>query len=752
MIANSNRIQTKPSALLSVSAELYGFPQPSNANKQIINWNAWTWVDSKTCYVSDTSNFLYKSVNSGFTFQKLALPNGEGVPVQDILFDAVNPMMVMTISPPTQPKTYMLISQDGGQSFLLHVINVALTSLKVNPRVTGNLIAMNNNKNLYVSTDFGVTWNQILTSLKIKEAYWDPASTDSDESLVGIFAIGTKADGTSSLIYTSDFGKTTTSIIDGAKDIDSTDNYLYVAATFGAGTSLYVRSNQDPVSNNVMGFLQCQFPFGKVVETNEFAVLDDTTGAIWLGISPKSTATSPPYSSIYVSNSYGNIFTLQAQYVNHNHDMDNRFDSYDFTPFYGLPGVYIINNVTNPYQAGANKSPILRSLISYNNGGNWAQLAAPLPNPNKQNSLNIFGQTTYTKRGYGAFYSHDHAPGLAFASGIVNNGISPSAPLNKISTFLTRDGGQSWNAVFDNPSIYEFVNYGSILVYADTGINTNNISYSIDGGLTFIDYTFDTATGVMYDIQDIQNDPNTTSLVAIILCTANGNGYAFSIDFSTIGLPVCDPTKDYEYFVTNDILGAQINYTRIKQGSTCTLTGVLPEPQYIYSVCTFDDFECDLGFVDISYNDSQLICAIDPNFTPPNDWQADPPSDCPLDTTYAISRGYRMIAGDVCINGISSELMPTIKNCPTSSVFKKNKWLAPFIIILVLVFAGIGIFFFLHKNPEVKEKILKKLGLSKDQKYSSLGIRPNSLADDEFGIEDDDAQILNDNDLNNDEF
>ena len=63
-----------------------------------------------------------------------------------------------------------------------------------------------------------------------------------------------------------------------------------------------------------------------------------------------------------------------------------------------------------------------------------------------------------------SFYSHSNAPGLVMAAGNTGEYLDPAA--DSTCTWLSRDGGFSWEDVADYAAIYEFGDHGSILLTA----------------------------------------------------------------------------------------------------------------------------------------------------------------------------------------------------------------------------------------------------------------------------------------------
>ena len=66
-----------------------------------------------------------------------------------------------------------------------------------------------------------------------------------------------------------------------------------------------------------------------------------------------------------------------------------------------------------------------------------------------------------------SFYSHENAPGIIMAVG--NTGAYLDLEADQLCTWLSRDGGLSWEDVRETAHIYDFGDHGGILVSAKHG-------------------------------------------------------------------------------------------------------------------------------------------------------------------------------------------------------------------------------------------------------------------------------------------
>ncbi|KYQ92650.1 PDZ domain-containing protein [Tieghemostelium lacteum] len=702
-----------------------------------INWNdSPRYINSNTVFIQQTDMSIYVSYDGGFIFAPLKIANNV-VKAVEIIIDPINPSYVLLKGQNTATSVTLYRSVDGGQNFQTSQMTYPLSRITPHPVKTQYLVAHSFAK-AYYSTDFGLSWQQAFAGSQLYSQMgigivpvWDTQNST-------MYALLKSTGGVGTLVSSGDFGKTQTTLLPNAVNMIASNNYIYVGTydKTNGDLDLFVRSLQNPVTNDAGGFVECEFPFGEDLQPNDYRIIDDNSNAIWLGVVLKQAS---HWGSMYVSDITGSQYTSVLPHV-------NLGQVYDFTPFYGVSGVFIANNLTN-WQSDPTKPTAVQTLISYDNGGDWSTLTQPADMPCTNGcSLNVHGVSAFAdnNRGYGPFYAIPNAPGVAIATGTVNPILSSQPNQKLIKTFLSRDTGQTWTKIFDTGSIYEFGNYGNFIVLADCLQDTNVIYYSIDGGSTFqsVNLTY------TYDIINIVTASDNSGMKFILLAQdSNDNGVIITMDFTGVGYPTCTTTDYMNVNITGKtsngcILGEISTYNMRKPSSPC-LVDIAPfSSTSVTCDCTVDDWECDLGFTEVVSNSTTLVCGVDPQYTSPTNQ----PTDCPAGGNKTVSNGYRLVPGTQCTNGVSYLYAPSIVPCPGSQKEKSKGWIAAVVIIVILVVLG-GVGFYIYKNPILMEKVRKLVGYNRGPKYSVVGFKPNSLADDEFGIEDDDAQILNDNDL-----
>jgi hypothetical protein len=118
------------------------------------------------------------------------------------------------------------------------------------------------------------------------------------------------------------------------------------------------------------------------------------------------------------------------------------------------------------------------------------------------------------------------------------------APYTESDTFLTRDGGFTWEEVHKDAHMYEFGDSGSVLVIANDERPTDHVLYSTDEGLTWKEYKFGDAVRV----RSIVTVPMDTSRKFILFgysAKSTRKALAIHLDFSAITSRKCqfiDPT------------------------------------------------------------------------------------------------------------------------------------------------------------------------------------------------------------------
>ena len=109
---------------------------------------------------------------------------------------------------------------------------------------------------------------------------------------------------------------------------------------------------------------------------------------------------------------------------------------------------------------------------------------------------------------------------------------------DQVNTYLTRDGGLTWDEVKKGSHIYEIGDHGGLIVMASDQEATNTLYYSWDEGLTWTDYRF---CNNKIEVENIIIEPSNTGQRFVIYGSSikrknsnNHNGLIVDIDFSSL--------------------------------------------------------------------------------------------------------------------------------------------------------------------------------------------------------------------------
>lgn len=338
----------------------------------------------------------------------------------------------------------------------------------------------------------------------------------------------------------------------------------------------------------------------------------------------------------------------------------------------------------------------IKSLITFNKGGDWKRIKAPERDVEGKKYdcgefcyLNLYGISSDTA----PYYSVDSAAGILIANGSVGRYLSREN--DSINTFLSRDGGLNWFEIKKGTHIYEIGDHGGLILIADDVNPASEIFYSWDEGLTFEPLKI---SEEKFLIKNIIIEPTSTSQHFIIYGESqkkgDTKGVVIGVDFSNLHEPQCKypdipdtQESDYEKWSPNDgknrdcLMGHKTIYIRRKRESKC-FNGLAFERKNVIEncECTESDYECDFGFARKSPGEPCISIHKKPDPNDPNDKDKldhmvlKAPEKC--EGYYKISRGYRKVPGNTCINGVKFD--PLLIPCPYNGIF-----------------AGLGIMFFI---------------------------------------------------------
>ncbi|KAL4802632.1 hypothetical protein BDV18DRAFT_147042 [Aspergillus unguis] len=360
------------------------------------------------------------------------------------------------------------------------------------------------------------------------------------------------------------------------------------------------------VSVDGVTFADLKFPPNIVPAQKLYTVVDTSQHAIFLYVQAEHDEATR-YGSIVKSNSNGTNYVLSLDSLN-----QNAKGYIDFERMPSLEGVLMANIISNVDELSNGAPKKLRSMITHNDGGEWALLAPPAKDADGQDfpctvvegkgtddcALHIHG---YTERvDPRDTFSSGSAIGLMMGTGNVGDEL---ASRSEADTFMTRDGGITWIPVKKGRYQWEYGDSGSVIAIVLEGQSTNVLHYSTDEGATWEDYQFSEEE---MEVDDISTVPSDTSKSFILWGQKSGELVTVNVDFSGLYDRDCefdngrDIGDDYELWTPkhpfqeeNCLFGHVEQYRRKKVSAECWNNWRGPRLHSIEHNCTCTpaDFE-----------------------------------------------------------------------------------------------------------------------------------------------------------------
>ncbi|KAI5476446.1 signal sequence binding protein [Pseudohyphozyma bogoriensis] len=393
------------------------------------------------------------------------------------------------------------------------------------------------------------------------------------------------------------------------------------------------------------------FPHGNGLKENAYTIVESTEHSILVDV---NSATGKGSGTLFTSNSNGTYFTKSLDNTNR-----NKFGIVDFEKLVGVEGIAIVNTVANPEGVEAGQEKILKTRITFDDGGRWSLIQAPsVDNEGKKVSCDTSDRETCSLHLHSVTQPHNYgkvfsstAPGLVMGVGSVGSRL---LPYDECDTFLSTDAGITWRMVDDGAKKYEFGDQGSLLVMVEDEEPTDELQYSWDFGQTW--QSFD--LGVKIRARLLTTVPDSTSLKFILLGTltrkskdkgAKGERHVvIHMDFETLGKRKCE-SKDMEKWYARTLggkpdclMGHKQWFLRRKQDADCVVAHKFEDPVGREEDCPCDDedYECDYNFAP-DPNDSTKCIPVGP--------EPIPEGQCIRDTDkFTGSSGFRLIPGNTC--------------------------------------------------------------------------------------------------------
>jgi Sortilin, neurotensin receptor 3, C-terminal/Sortilin, neurotensin receptor 3, len=225
---------------------------------------------------------------------------------------------------------------------------------------------------------------------------------------------------------------------------------------------------------------------------------------------------------------------------------------------------------------------------------------------------------------------------------------------DKKNTYYSNDFGDTWKKILPYPTIYEFADFGGLILFGKTDLAASNLAFTWTEGATMTECNLGGALAQGVEVVDILARPGGDTLQFLVLGRLNETSEVLlHVNFAGMDLRACDPA-DYELWNTGCLDGVVTTYLRRVAGSQC----INAKPSFVSSSqcpCTEEDWECDICFVRSASNK----CIHSSNCTRPG-------PRCAPGSFYTESSGYRLITGDRCDTQASNAVThwPTTATCP----------------------------------------------------------------------------------------
>ncbi|KAG1738539.1 hypothetical protein EDB19DRAFT_1714235 [Suillus lakei] len=349
------------------------------------------------------------------------------------------------------------------------------------------------------------------------------------------------------------------------------------------------------VSLDGQTFASGSFPPGMHPDSHAYTVLESSTKAIFLHMTMNESPT--PWGNILKSNSNGTYFGVSVENVNR-----NNAGFVDFEKFVGLDGIAMVNVVANPTEAALTGHKTLQTRITHNDGGTWKPLLPP-----SVDSLGLrYPCTTVGCALHVHGYTERFDARATYSIGNVGNSL---ATYTESDTFLSRDGGFTWEEVHKDAHLWEFGDSGSVIVIVNDEEPTDHVLFTTDEGLNWREFKFTTEK---IRVRDIMTVPDDTSRKFMLLGRfSTGGSVLIHLDFSSLTHRKCvvdveNPGHDdFELWSPSEerdslcLFGRQTLYHRRKRDVNCVVGDT---PKALDNImrnctCTAEDFECEFNYV-----------------------------------------------------------------------------------------------------------------------------------------------------------
>ncbi|RWS29050.1 sortilin-related receptor-like protein [Leptotrombidium deliense] len=660
-----------------------------------------------------TSN-IYFSYDYGNTYIKKPLPKiGNKDPLIDKFYRSLvdnNRYVFADIT-----NNYLFVTKDAGNSIDSISLNFRPDTLLLHETSLDLILASEKNDthgNLWFSDDFGKHW--LIVQSDIKSYFW--GNNNDNESTVFV----QKCPNNICILksFSHKFKKNEKDWMREIIDFQVNGKYLFVTKFASWCVSEHSTCPLDLwVSYERKAFRKASFPFTSSMKAVNYNIVDCEDDQVMVGVTFNDSNTN-----LYVSNVKGTRFTLSLShvvYLNSSLKTSPKLDegAVDIHKIEGLTAIYIINRWKSHPQDGNKSVEKIESVISFNRGGIWKPLRAPLVDSkghptkcdiNKNCSLHLTQKykefTTPSKRSQ--TMSKASAVGIVYSSGNLGNSLK-----SKTNIYLSTDGGLNWKESLTGSYTLSFGDFGAIIVAVNNSAKSSGVNileYSFDTGNTWKQLKF-LKNDEKIKVYGLMTEPGeTTGTFTLFGSTANSLRHEWilvKINFTSIFERKCNETDYEEWSPQGPMHGCFLGRKEIVKRKN-PLTKCLNNIDYMSPVskencsCAYDDFECEFGFIRSEFDERKCI----------RDKSLQSfdliPEVCKPGGSYLRTRGYMKITGDTCEGGISSELEPVVVQClPTAEesgflVFVKKLQSShiPLTLVILMLIVVLGLMVARHRR------------------------------------------------------
>lgn len=577
-------------------------------------------------------------------------------------------------------------------------------------------VGKDDHTNIFYSKDRGDNWQTLVRYARKCEFITQEGQTNSDQLIYCEQYQDENPDKNLMLVSSDNLFSDSKVHFSDILDFATMSEFIIVAAKTEDRQSLRVDASVDGQT-----FAPAEFPKNfQIAHQQAYTVLDSSTHAVFLHVTVNA-APDREYGAIIKSNSNGTsyVFTLAGV----NRDTDGYVD---FEKMQGLEGVAMVNVVSNIDATNDGDKKKLKSMITHNDGAEWALLPPPkkdaLGNDYKcvkeadkatqQCSLHVHSYTERSDKS--ATFSSPSAVGVMMAVGNVGESLTRKDD-DSTDTFITRDAGITWSSVKKGSYIWEYGDQGSIIVIVKESQPTTSLFYTLDEGQTWKEYEF--SPNVEMQIDAITTVPSDNSRNFLLWGREVGKAgkrgiFTVHLDFSGLEdrqrkceLDEKNPIND-DYILwepkhpmqdSNCLFGHVSQYHRKRSDAACYNGKKI---DHLHSIaqnctCTRQDFECDYNYQARADGTCELV----PGFQPQD--HAQKCRDNPNQLEFWYPTGYRRIPLTTCQGGQELDRLES-KPCPGHEEEYKKKHgtsgVVLFFAIVVPIAAAAGIGFWVYRQ------------------------------------------------------